>query len=436
MAAKTPAVRATRLPLIRLRPLLGAAAAPLIVLALGAAAVWQWPDVRQACQTAAACRALMALLPFLPYAIFGVLLLAGGRCHNAGLIIGALILPLAYFGSAGGAQLPAAGPCGARLAAVLQTLLAFNLAFLALLTRSRLLSPRGLAASGLMLLQAAGLAWACLPALRTHGLTRALLQGPAAAAALAQVAPAVGAVKDGCLQLSLAGWPVTLLSLILSLGFLGLRLVRTADGLNAGFGCALVAAWLGTAAGKPAAAVWFAVAGLILGAALLDSTYRLAYNDELTGLPGRRSLNETLMNLGRQYAVAMIDVDHFKRFNDRFGHDTGDDVLRLIAARLARISGGAKVFRYGGEEFAAVFPGKTADGARSHLEAYRRALADTAFGVRRKKGGARRPRVVKVTVSIGVSAPDGCTRDPAAVLKAADQALYRAKKAGRNRVVA
>jgi diguanylate cyclase (GGDEF)-like protein len=56
--------------------------------------------------------------------------------------------------------------------------------------------------------------------------------------------------------------------------------------------------------------------------------------------------------------------------------------------------------------------------------------------VRRKKGGARCPRVVKVTVSIGVSAPDGCTRDPAAVLKAADQALYRAKKAGRNRVVA
>ncbi|MFN2169179.1 MAG: GGDEF domain-containing protein, partial [Anaerolineae bacterium] len=185
--------------------------------------------------------------------------------------------------------------------------------------------------------------------------------------------------------------------------------------------------------GGPTAAVWFTVAGLILGASLLDSTYRLAYNDELTGLPGRRSLNQALMGLGRRYALAMIDVDHFKRFNDRFGHDTGDDVLRLIAARLARISGGARVFRYGGEEFAAVFAGKSAAAARSHLEAFRRALAQTAFRVRRHKGAAR---PVRVTVSIGVSAPDGRTRDPAAVLKAADQALYRAKRAGRNRIVA
>jgi diguanylate cyclase (GGDEF)-like protein len=106
---------------------------------------------------------------------------------------------------------------------------------------------------------------------------------------------------------------------------------------------------------------------------------------------------------------------------------------------LTRVSGGARVFRYGGEEFAAVFPGKTVDGARSHLEAFGRALADTAFRVRRKKGGtraARAVRAVKVMVGIGVSASDRCARDPAAVLKAADQALYRAKRAGRNRVAA
>lgn len=103
---------------------------------------------------------------------------------------------------------------------------------------------------------------------------------------------------------------------------------------------------------------------------------------------------------------------------------------------LTRVSGGARVFRYGGEEFAAVFPGKTVDGARSHLEAFGRALADTAFRVRRKKGGTRAARAVKVMVGIGVSASDRCARDPAAVLKAADQALYRAKRAGRNRVAA
>jgi diguanylate cyclase (GGDEF)-like protein len=103
---------------------------------------------------------------------------------------------------------------------------------------------------------------------------------------------------------------------------------------------------------------------------------------------------------------------------------------------LTRVSGGARVFRYGGEEFAAVFPGKTVDGARSHLEAFGRALADTAFRVRRKKGGTRAARAVKVMVGIGVSASDRCARDPAAVLKAADQVLYRAKRAGRNRVAA
>jgi diguanylate cyclase (GGDEF)-like protein len=77
---------------------------------------------------------------------------------------------------------------------------------------------------------------------------------------------------------------------------------------------------------------------------------RTPYIDELTGLQGRRSLNETLYNLGRKYAIAMIDVDHFKKFNDTYGHKTGDQVLKMIAYKLERISGGAKTFRYGGEE--------------------------------------------------------------------------------------
>lgn len=418
MAAKTPAARPTRPAVIRLRPLLGAAAAPLILLALGAALAWRWPEVRPPGQTAAVCRALADLLPFLPYAVFGLLLLAGGRCHNAGLILGALLLSLAYLGSSGGALPLALGPCGMCLEALLQTLLPLNLAFLALLTRSRLFSTRSWAAAVVILLQTAGLALVFGPSFPGHQLARSLLQD---------------AVTGWCPRLEVADWPAARLSLLLSLMFLCQRLMRTTDGLSAGFGCALVAAWLGVGAGGPTAAVWFTVAGLILGASLLDSTYRLAYNDELTGLPGRRSLNQALMGLGRRYALAMIDVDHFKRFNDRFGHDTGDDVLRLIAARLARISGGARVFRYGGEEFAAVFAGKSAAAARSHLEAFRRALAQTAFRVRRHKGAAR---PVRVTVSIGVSAPDGRTRDPAAVLKAADQALYRAKRAGRNRIVA
>ena len=435
MAAKNPSARQSRLPAARIRPLVGAAAVPLMLLAFGALTVWQWPGVRQFCQPYAPFRALLAMLPFLPHGIFGALLLAGGRYNNAGLIFSALALSLAYLASAGGALLPAAGPAGVTRTAVLQTLLPLNLAFHAMLTRSRLFSPRWWTASALTLLQAVGLAAVFIPSVRGHDYTLTVLQHPMAAALLARWDHVFDVVRGWCVQLDLLGWPLAQLSLLISLGFLGLRLMRTADGLIAGFGAALVAAWQGAACGQPAAALWFSAAGLILGATLLDSTYRMAYHDELTGLPGRRSLNETLMNLGRQYVVAMIDVDHFKSFNDRFGHDTGDDVLRLIAAKLARLSGGAKTFRYGGEEFAAVFPGKTAEEAHGHLEAYRRALADTPFRVRRKKGGPGAAKPVRVTVSIGVSASDRRTKDPAVVLKAADQALYRAKKAGRNRVV-
>ena len=142
----------------------------------------------------------------------------------------------------------------------------------------------------------------------------------------------------------------------------------------------------------------------------------------------------------------MIDVDHFKKFNDTYGHKTGDQVLRMIAAQLQKMSGGAKTFRYGGEEFAAVFPGKSAEEAQVHLEHYRQTLATTPFVVRgrqrrksseqnRGKGSTAGQKAVKVTVSIGVAAPDKDLIHPEAVLKAADQILYKAKKAGRNRLM-
>src|SRR5207302_1408861 len=89
-----------------------------------------------------------------------------------------------------------------------------------------------------------------------------------------------------------------------------------------------------------------------LTAALVEASYHMAYQDSLTGLPARRALNEALLRLGGHYSVAMIDVDHFKRINDRHGHDVGDQVLRIIAAKLAQVPGGGKAYRYGGEEFA------------------------------------------------------------------------------------
>jgi len=196
-------------------------------------------------------------------------------------------------------------------------------------------------------------------------------------------------------------------------------------------------------------AAFMAASGAILMAALLQESHRLAFREELTGLPGRRALDERLRSLqGRRYTVAMVDVDHFKKFNDSHCHDIGDRVLRLVAARLAEVGGGGTAYRYGGEEFSVLFPGSELDEAFPHLEAlratveiYRMALRGEArpkkaeMGIPRRDATIPPTRTLSVTISIGAAQPDGGRlRTPAQVTKAADEALYRAKQGGRNKV--
>jgi len=184
--------------------------------------------------------------------------------------------------------------------------------------------------------------------------------------------------------------------------------------------------------------------------AIILAGHGMAFRDELTGLPARRALRDQLLKLGNRYAIAMVDIDHFKRFNDRYGHDVGDQVLQMVASHINRARGGARAFRYGGEEFTLVFPGGTVDQAWPHLEALRRSVADAKFTVRGKRRPRRKPsgneirrrtpaksvsKQVAVTMSIGVSQAGNQLGSPDAVMKAADQALYRAKRAGRNRVM-
>jgi len=187
-----------------------------------------------------------------------------------------------------------------------------------------------------------------------------------------------------------------------------------------------------------------AIGVVLVGA--LEAMLALAFRDGLTGLPGRRGLNEALRQLGGRYAIAMLDVDHFKRFNDRFGHRTGDDVLKMIAARMLRIRGG-RAFRYGGEEFAVIFKGRSARQAGDRMEQFRAEVSSAPFVIRRlprsnkkARGGLTirmRPRQqVRIAVSIGWATPSPGRRKPAEVLAAADKALYKAKQKGRNRVVA
>ncbi len=94
---------------------------------------------------------------------------------------------------------------------------------------------------------------------------------------------------------------------------------------------------------------------LILFGTLFYNSYQMAFYDELTQLPGRRALVSDLKHASRNYCMAMTDVDHFKKFNDTYGHDVGDDVLKLVASKLAQVTGGGRAYRYGGEEFAVVF---------------------------------------------------------------------------------
>jgi diguanylate cyclase (GGDEF)-like protein len=186
----------------------------------------------------------------------------------------------------------------------------------------------------------------------------------------------------------------------------------------------------------------------MIAVAVAHEAYQMAFRDELTGLPGRRALNEHLQRLGRNYVLAMADIDHFKKFNDTHGHDVGDQVLRLVAQQLAKISGGGKAYRYGGEEFTLVFPGKTIEQCLPHLEVVRAAVEGYHLQLRestkrphddqqgRQKRGAKTASSVAVTVSIGVAQRQAEQPAPEDVLKAADKALYDAKNAGRNRVMA
>jgi diguanylate cyclase (GGDEF)-like protein len=188
-------------------------------------------------------------------------------------------------------------------------------------------------------------------------------------------------------------------------------------------------------------------AALMLTIAVLQDVYRMAFRDELTGVPGRRALNEHLARLGRHFVIAVLDIDHFKKFNDTHGHDVGDQVLKMVATRIERVRGGGSAYRFGGEEFVIVFPGATVAQAMPLLDALRIDVAQHGLTLRAsdrpsktpsRNVPARKPRAggkkLSVTISIGVAERNEKRSLPSDVLAAADKALYRAKRAGRNRV--
>jgi diguanylate cyclase (GGDEF)-like protein len=251
------------------------------------------------------------------------------------------------------------------------------------------------------------------------------------------------------------------LMFLFALLFLLVRIVRFERPTVIGMFWSLIATWLALNAGAigKLGSAYFGAAALILASSIIENSYSLAYRDELTGLNSRRAFNDALLRLKPPYAVAAVDIDHFKSINDTYGHDVGDEVLRMVASKLARVGGGGEPFRVGGEEFTILFPGRTGGEIVDYLELLRLEIEGSTFRVRsgeerrsvvrppaespqrrmeKKKGSAARkahsgPVSLSVTVSIGIG--ESQTKlSPEQTINEADQALYRAKRGGRNRI--
>ena len=170
----------------------------------------------------------------------------------------------------------------------------------------------------------------------------------------------------------------------------------------------------------------------------VDATMEKAVTDQLTGLHNRRYMETQLKALldrakrgGEPVSVLIADIDHFKKVNDIFGHDAGDDVIRQFSERLAsNFRPRDLACRFGGEEFVVIMPDTSAQDAYMIADRLRNAIGSAPFHVGVAKDA------IEVTCSVGVAIGDQNNDAPDSVLKRADQALYAAKQRGRNRVIA
>lgn len=404
----------------------GAMARSLVVpLAILLAAYFAVPPLQQTPEK------LHFLVQYLPHATAALVLLLALLFNQARIFCIALLLVIGHWllmqlqaAGAGGGGLDSRG-----LVSAYSVVLPLNLVFFSLLRERGLFNSHGAGLIGLVLVQAVLVAWIIRdqPLELLAVITHAWLP----------------------LEVSLPVPQAGMLVFFFAVLVLGWRLWRQPHFLNA---CLLLLVpalaggvyWIEVAVAPQAI---LSAAALMLSLGVILDMQRIAYRDDLTGLPARRALNFRLAAPGRRYTIAMLDVDHFKKFNDTHGHDVGDDVLRMVASQLQRVGGGGRVFRYGGEEFTIVFPRRDIEHARPYLEAIRQSIADYPLVVRGKQrpsdgkagrkqrgGQKKRHKSTRVTISIGVAERNGELRHPEAVLKAADKALYRAKRGGRNRV--
>lgn len=369
-------------------------------------------------------------LPFVhvfPYVVFAVGLALSGLFRRSRIFFTLLVLALAEHTLVW--MVPRLAVAGAYRAIfdALALLLPINVLVFALTRDAAVVSPRGRWVTAFIVLQVLTVRWI-------------VFTQPTRAASLLERS-FVDARSSDWSRIS----QPALLAFALAWLVLLVRLLARPRAVERAFFWTLVAAFLALNRGgaRHVTSTYFATGGLILVIAVLETSYTMAYRDELTDLPGRRAFNEALLSLGNSYAVGMLDIDHFKQFNDNYGHRAGDQVLRMVAGKLANVAGGGKAYRYGGEEFAVLFGGKSVEEALPYLERLRKTIEEASFTVRgaerRGKRGLRRrgrKKQTTVTVSIGAAACNGRMLVPEQVVRAADLALYRAKAKGRNCTIA
>lgn len=363
----------------------------------------------------------------------GLLALAAWRLNQTRLVLGALGLYAASLWTWASLSLASAPPIGVEDAWLIGAPLGLALALLP--TEGALFSRRSAARLALLVLPSFLLAAAAAGDLEQ---LKGLL------AWRAWVGPGAGGPSHGALlfliptglilalrrdpKLGPAPW-------VLAGSLLGQAVLAYATAALPGGGLHEARAWL----------LSQSLQAIVLGYAIFTMYWQRVYLDELTGIPNRRALDEQLLRLDGAYSLAMVDIDHFKKFNDTYGHDQGDDVLRLVGKHLADSTQG-RAFRYGGEEFCVLLPGQDLDSAEALMEGARAALAMQRFHIRlppniRKKTGPKdrgslhaQTEPVQVTISVGLAAPGPENLKTAEVMKKADQGLYKAKEAGRNQV--
>jgi diguanylate cyclase (GGDEF)-like protein len=387
---------------------------PEVPILIGAALLLTMPALRG---TAA------GLATVFPFTVVAAALLLGWRFNRSRLVFAVALLALTEYVLLRGLDTPR----DQVLFHALTFLLPINLALVALLPERGTLTAAGLLRWVLLAVQVIGVAFMAqaFPEQALRFLTADLLAARLTAWTPLQQ-PAILAFLAIGVLLAMAWW-------------------REPQSPVRGYFYALIAVFVALSwrTAGPGQEIWLATAGLILVIAVIEASYMMAYRDGLTELPGRRALNEALPRLSGQFTVAMVDVDHFKRFNDTYGHDAGDHVLRLVAARLAQAPGGGTAYRYGGEEFALVFAGKGQEECLPYLEELRETVETSRFTMRRRfrprlkpksDKGKKTRQAITITVSIGVAERNHRQASPDQVVLAADKALYRAKEAGRNRV--